>query len=181
MWQTSKASLLADRQLQLRLRTHWRSLSANSFPESTTESKVKPNQCSNVATQSCNHHHCQDKHLQPEWIVQLTLRSLLFPDEFVLSTLGILCLFQMLPLWPWFALDGAVNGTPWRRTNLSDYLFNAMRILQISTSEWPSFHALLQPFPDWNLWHKRTQTRHPCQNDYPESPKLVNLLTTNFT
>ena len=57
MWQTSKASLLADRQLQLRLRTHWRSLSANSFPESTTESKVKPNQCSNFATQSCNHHH----------------------------------------------------------------------------------------------------------------------------
>ena len=86
MWQASKASLLADRQLQLRLRTHWRSLNANSFPESTTESKAK--EYRNVATQNCNHHHCQDKRLQPEWIAQLTLRSLLFPDEFVLSTLG---------------------------------------------------------------------------------------------
>ena len=34
------------------------------------------------------------------------------------------------------------------------------------TSERLSHHALVQPFQDLNLWHKRTQTKHLCQHDY---------------
>ena len=44
-----------------------------------------------------------------------------------------------------------------------------MRILQINVflaQANDSHHALVQPFQDLNLWHKRTQTKHLCQHDY---------------